>query len=471
MKRVTKKIVLAGLLAVAIVAPATLSAFSFSLTTLQDIKKSSYFTGIQRCFSNLFALMANQQPIITKQTNHQVPFVAKNPQTQKSVNSQKIDKTDTPTFDVSTFKFTPKKTTTDQYVKTADQTEKEQTKKFFSEGGLAPDAVIPEINKTIALMRKNSCMIGTKTIKCFTRGRIQLMVTIEKAALDRFWLKFLIRENDQIVGYRVFPILFENITEKTGNSYERMRMDPGKFRVIPEYGQKGIGLYLFSLQNKFLQSQKNALGEIFPCPEHSCMLPTLKTYYGSFGFIEHPGNPHHMIISFRDGKLDPAIDLFKTIYDGDITTVEKLLKNGLSFDTTLDDIPVLEAVISKNRTDILRLLITKYNALKNPNNLSQAIKYALNWDNIDLLKLLIKDYGVLQNQFDLFMVLKHALVHKRINVLNLLITKYDVLKNPNYLDLVIEYTIQYPYHPELHQIYEKAAAVLKQLGSKLIKKE
>ncbi len=412
----------AALLTLAALVPADMGAFSFSLVALQNMT-SNYFVNTTNYFSNLYSRFSSQATGGIKQFSTG-PIFLKKPLVGTEKSEKKVD----PTM----FKLEPKKNI-GKYQKAGNTEEKEVTKQFLWEGNFAPDKIAPKINTALDQMRKNGTARANLT---FNHGALELIIRIvREETLNSFRIYMNISEileKPKPVGERCFPIKFEQITEKNGTSYERVTMTPGEFSVKLEYRQNGIGHYLFSVQNAFLKLQKNALGIIYPFPygltgddKWEDLLPILRKYYESFGFIPHPTWVDHMLIFFKNGKLDPAMDLLRAIYKFDMATIEKLLDNGLSLDTILNDTTVVEAALyhifsqnHKHSPEIIKIL-AKHGALKDPKNLSRALNYALFNNKTELLITLTAN-GALKDPKYISFTLDYALWENKKELLNTL---------------------------------------------------
>ncbi len=419
-----------------------LAATQLDAAFLTQAGIANLFPQISNCFSAFYTQFANWMPGMKN-------LGAKNYSTSLSLLT--APKT-APVEEKPSFQLEPKKLV-EGYQKGTNTVEKELTKEFFMTGKLAPHNVVPEIKKLIstgsgeAVFAEEAMSLRVSVFKAEEPGRLGIALTLIE------------NNNSTMIGERWFYTEFKQIKTKEGKKSEQFVMHPGAFRIVKAYRQKGVGGCLFSLQNSLLASYLNATGIIHPYPydlvdgdTQEKLLSTLRAYYESLGFIPHPTKPEHMIISFKNGKPHPVMDLFKALYKRDVAAIEKFLDNGLSLDTIIHHDTAAETalyhIFSQNDKQSLKIIniFARYGIFKDPENFSFALECAVRLDKPELLSYIIP-HGALKTPEDVSNALKLAIKYAKgwgtPSFIFLFMDKCSTLNDPKDISLVLDYILRW----------------------------
>ncbi|MCL5437067.1 MAG: ankyrin repeat domain-containing protein [Candidatus Dependentiae bacterium] len=363
------------------------------------------------------------------------------------------------------FKLSPTMCLKSSYEKSTNSLKKEQTKKFFSQGALAPEKVAPALRKLVDAMRAGSVTSGACTLT-FKGGPITLLisVTLEQEEPALFSIVLRLSYNGDDIGKRIMPILFETGV-KDGKPCEQVSMQPGYLDVSSRYRQLGLGGYLLQLQNEFLKLYPWAIGVLMPYPyqllqddDSDKMLPVLERYYASFGFVGHPEKKGHMIIAFNDGKLDKKIELLRAMEKNDTTEVAQLVKNGLKIDEKLGKISlhrtILKYAVQYSNLELLKTLLSQ----GKKELAAEVINLAMSYDKIEVIDLLLES-GFVNKEYDGYL-LGFAMYKSHAGLVKKML-KRGVLETGKNLPLV--YRLLSMCNPETRKLLETEMAARKEI--------
>ncbi|MCL5436851.1 MAG: hypothetical protein M1549_03185 [Candidatus Dependentiae bacterium] len=396
-----------------------MEASSSSVLALCGIRPATFFTQVSRCFSTLYSRFLGSVPQDgMKQFSAAVPLLAK----PSSSDKPKREKAPTDQ-NASHFELKPKTGAELNYVKTADFYDRERTKEFFEGGALNPTSVALKIKEMIDGVRKGPRGKWPLEKRLHLSAEsVGLIIEVAEALFGvKVIMKLMFANNadGKVVGYRHFGLRFGEIEEKNGESAEVAIMSPGTFDIDLAYRQKGLGTYLFLVQNALLKSYKNAIGIIEPSPyfltaadeiKEGKMLSILRAYYATFGFIPHPIWPRQMVIFFKNGVEDPVMNILDVLSKGDAEGMAKLLseqsaalERKLPYTAEIGGGTLLEIMliytISRKKEKLLRVLLDYGNTVDkqrcNRKCVAFALDVALLSRHPQIIQLLITKYGAL----------------------------------------------------------------------------